>query len=76
MIYIDVDSLEWSKKHLIDIEIVECCGCKKKIIVDVPIRIKGYAGFEMRKHGCAVNKLSATFVPIDDEEIKFWNGII
>lgn len=75
MFYVDYNAEEWSKKHGLDIEEMECCGCKKKIIVDVPIRIKGYAGFEMREHECSHNKLSAIFTPIDEKEISFWKGI-
>ena len=76
MIYIDMDPQEFSKKYRIDITKEFCSACRKEFILDVPIAIKGYKGFEMRKHGCPDHRLAAIFKPVDKKEIDFWNGII
>jgi len=54
---------------------MKCSTCKKSFKCDVPIAIKGYRGFEMRKHGCPEHRLGAVFTPIGDEK-DAWNNII
>lgn len=75
MIYVDEKPEDWSKKHGIDITKKDCCECKKDIICDVPIALKGYRGFQMRKHGCKEHRLAAVFVPIGDQKDK-WNKLL
>ena len=76
MLYVDTTPEEWSEKHGLETETMKCCGCLKEFPVDVPIVIKGYAGFEMRKHGCPSNRLGATFTPTSEEEKLSWRKII
>ena len=74
MLYVDEDPEYWSKKHGIEIELIKCCGCKEEIIVNVPIVMKGYKGFQMQKHGCPENNLAAVFVPVGEEK-KWWQNL-
>lgn len=75
MIYVDTTSKEWTELHGITVEKHNCCECKQDIICDVPIAMKGYRGFEMRKHGCEGHRLAAVFVPIGKEKEE-WDNII
>lgn len=76
MFYVDSTAEAWQKKYGLDIEKKICKNCGKEFNVNVPIRIKGYAGFEMIKHGCPDNFLSATFTPTSREAIESWGKII
>lgn len=77
MIYIDnYTSQEWTRKHGVVITMAVCKNCNECYSVNVPIRIKGYAGFEMEKHGCPDNYLAAVFTPVDENEKRFWSEII
>lgn len=73
MIYDDTPLNEFIEKYGLDITTAKCEACGKIVWVDVPIRIKGYAGLEMRKHGCPDNRLSASFTPISENEKSFWS---
>ena len=74
MIYVDTTPDEWTEKFGCEVTSHICCECKKEIVCDVPIAIKGYRGFEMRKHGCKEHRLAAVFVPIGKEK-EFWSGL-
>jgi hypothetical protein len=76
VIYDDTPLDEFIEKYGLGIDTAKCQSCGKIIWVDVPIRIKGYAGLEMRKHGCPDNFLSAQFVPIGEKEKSFWGRFL
>lgn len=75
MIYPDITTKDWAEIHGLEIVKNTCENCKMDFLVDVPIAIKGYRGFEMRKHGCPDRFLSATFTPHGDSEKREWGEI-
>lgn len=76
MIYLDCNAKELTEKYGVEVSQAQCANCKELITLDVPIRIKGYVGFEMRRHGCPDNFLAAAFTPTSEEERSFWKKIL
>jgi hypothetical protein len=76
MIYPDVEPETWAKRHDLDLKDSECLGCKKIFPMNVPCAIKGYRGMRIEEHGCPEKYRRTQLVPVDKEEIEFWNTVI
>ena len=74
MIYPETTLEDWCNKYGIEPQNVICVSCKNIYKTITPIKIKGYVGLEMEKHGCPDNFLSATFTPTDEDENYFWEN--
>ena len=69
------DPIEWAKKYNIRLDPITCINCKKQIIPNVPVAIKGYRGLKSLPHGCPDKYSPSRWVPFSDEEKEFWNGL-
>jgi hypothetical protein len=67
---------EWSELHDIEIEEVECLGCKKKFISNIPVAFKNYRGFQIAEHGCDKKYNRAHFVCVSKERNDQLNKIL
>ncbi len=72
MIYPEVDSELWARKHGLPIKMVRCMKCKQEMKMSRPIAIKGYRGFQSELHSCGKRYVRALFIPVGKEERKFW----
>lgn len=65
MIYVDSLPSEWSRKHQLPITTRVCPCCNESYPLDVPVAIKGYRGFMMKKHQCPEKKYPRLYKPVD-----------
>lgn len=71
-----VNADEWAKKYDITEREGECPKCKIAIKTTIPFAIKGYRGLVSEDHGCGEKYTRKSMVPVDSEEIEFWNSVI